>query len=112
VAEERIIRLFVVNRYSLLAHVLVGEPDSTHGSSPRGCFAGTCASVAGSATSQGSFMTNHVYDVQIDRAHSVAICKEIGDRLRVSLVAERDHLPPGLSLLLEQLAKAEAAGTA
>jgi hypothetical protein len=29
---------------SLLAHVLVGEPDYTLGSSPRACFAGTCAS--------------------------------------------------------------------
>jgi hypothetical protein len=26
------------------AHVLVGEPDPTLGSSPRACFAGTCAS--------------------------------------------------------------------
>jgi hypothetical protein len=26
-----------------LAHVLVGEPDPTLGSSPRACFAGTCA---------------------------------------------------------------------
>jgi hypothetical protein len=56
-------------------------------------------------------MANHVHDVQIDRAHSVAICKEIGDRLRGSLVAEREQLPPELSLLLQQLAKAEVAGT-
>jgi hypothetical protein len=30
----------------LLAHILVGEPDSTLGSSPRACFAGTCGSVS------------------------------------------------------------------
>src|SRR5580693_5197276 len=30
-------------RRSLFAHVLVGEPDSTLGSSPMACFAGTCA---------------------------------------------------------------------
>jgi hypothetical protein len=32
---------------SLFAHVLVGEPDSTLGSSPRACFAGTYANRGG-----------------------------------------------------------------
>jgi hypothetical protein len=60
----------------------------------------------------GYFMTHHIDDVQINRVHSGAICKEIGDRLRISLAGEGDHLPPALRLLMEQLAKTEAAGRA
>jgi hypothetical protein len=56
-------------------------------------------------------MTNHIDDVQINRAHSGAICKEIGDRLRISLTTGED-LPPALRSLMEQLAKTEAAGRA
>jgi hypothetical protein len=50
-------------------------------------------------------MTNHIDDVQINRVHSGAICKEIGDRLRDSLTGERGDPPPALRLLMERLAK-------
>lgn len=57
-------------------------------------------------------MTNHIDDVQISRAHSGAICKEVGDRLRISLTGADEDLPPALRSLMEQLAKTEAAGRA
>ncbi|HEV7877623.1 hypothetical protein [Bradyrhizobium sp.] len=46
----------------------------------------------------------HPGDVQIDRAHNAAIRREIGDRLRISLNAERTPVMPGLQTLLERLA--------
>jgi hypothetical protein len=51
-------------------------------------------------------MTNFAQpsDVQIDRTHNAAIRREIGDRLRVSLNAERLPLTPRLFLLLDRLA--------
>jgi hypothetical protein len=51
-------------------------------------------------------MTNfaHLGDVQIDRTHNAAIRREIGDRLRISLNAERLPLTPRLSSLLDRLA--------
>jgi hypothetical protein len=51
-------------------------------------------------------MTNfaHSGDVQIDRTHNAAIRREVGDRLRISLNAERLPLTPRLSSLLDQLA--------
>jgi hypothetical protein len=57
-------------------------------------------------------MTHPMDDVQIDRAHSGAICREIGDRLRTSLSRAGEDLPPALRLLMEQLAETEAAGRA
>jgi hypothetical protein len=51
-------------------------------------------------------MTNfaHPGDVQIDRIHNAAIRREIGDRFRVSLNADRLPLTPRLSALLDRLA--------
>ena len=46
----------------------------------------------------------HPGDVQIDRIHNAAIRREIGDRLRISLNAERVPLLPRLQTLLERLA--------
>ena len=43
-------------------------------------------------------------DVQIDRTHNAAIRREIGDRFRISLNAERLPLTPHLASLLERLA--------
>ena len=43
-------------------------------------------------------------DVQIDRTHNAAIRREIGDRFRIALNAERLPLPPRLSSLLDRLA--------
>jgi hypothetical protein len=50
-------------------------------------------------------MTNFAFsgDVQIDRTHNAAIRREIGDRLRISLNAERLPLTPRLSSLLDRL---------
>jgi hypothetical protein len=42
--------------------------------------------------------------VQIDRIHNAAIRREIGDRFRIALNAERMPLPPRLSLMLDRLA--------
>jgi hypothetical protein len=51
-------------------------------------------------------MTNfaHPGDVQIDRTHNAAIRREIGDRFRIALNAERLPLTPHLSSLLDRLA--------
>ena len=53
-------------------------------------------------------MTNfaHSGDVQIDRTDNAAIRREIGDRFRISMNAERLPLPlpPRLSSLLDRLA--------
>jgi hypothetical protein len=43
-------------------------------------------------------------EVQLDRVHAAAIRREIGDRLRISLNAERAPLTPGLLDLLDRLA--------
>jgi hypothetical protein len=43
-------------------------------------------------------------DIDIDRVHSAAIRREIGDRLRISLTAERMPLTPRLLSLLDRLA--------
>jgi hypothetical protein len=55
-------------------------------------------------------MTNsaHQNDIHIDRVHSAAICREIGDRLRIALNAERPPLRPGLLSLLERFAAQES----
>jgi hypothetical protein len=51
-------------------------------------------------------MTNFVdsSDVQIDRTHNAAIRREIGDRFRTDLNAERLPLTPRLASLLDRLA--------
>jgi hypothetical protein len=50
-------------------------------------------------------MTNSAHsNVDIDRAHNAAIRREIGDRLRISLNAERTPLTPRLLGLLDRLA--------
>ena len=51
-------------------------------------------------------MTNFAQagDVQIDRIHNAAIRREIGDRFRISLNAERLPLTPRLQTLLDRLA--------
>ena len=46
----------------------------------------------------------HPGDVQIDRTHNAAIRREIGDRFRISLNAERLPLTPHLVSLLERMA--------
>jgi hypothetical protein len=43
-------------------------------------------------------------EVPIDRTDNAAIRREIGDRLRISLNAERVPLPPRLSDLLDRMA--------
>jgi hypothetical protein len=45
----------------------------------------------------------HQDDVQIDRVHSDAICKEIGERLSVALGPQRIELPPRLLTLMDNL---------
>jgi len=50
-------------------------------------------------------MTHSVHaTLHIDRVHNAAIRREIGDRLRISLNAERAPMPPRLSSLLDRLA--------
>jgi hypothetical protein len=43
-------------------------------------------------------------DVQIDRTHNAAIRREIGDKFRIALNAERLPLTPRLFSLLDRLA--------
>jgi hypothetical protein len=43
-------------------------------------------------------------DVEIDRTHNAALRREIGDRFRISLNAERLPLTPHLASLLDRLA--------
>lgn len=43
-------------------------------------------------------------DIQIDRTHNAAIRREIGDRLRISLNAERMPMTPRMFSLLDRLA--------
>jgi hypothetical protein len=43
-------------------------------------------------------------DIQIDRTHNAAIRREIGDRFRIALNAERLPLTPALLDLMERLA--------
>jgi hypothetical protein len=43
-------------------------------------------------------------DAQIDRTHNAAIRREIGDRFRIALNAERLPLTPHLASLLDRLA--------
>jgi hypothetical protein len=52
-------------------------------------------------------MTNFAFsgDVQIDRTHNAAIRREIGDRFRILLNAERLPLTPRLASLLDRLAE-------
>jgi hypothetical protein len=49
----------------------------------------------------------HPGDVQIDRTHNAAIRREIGDRFRIALNAERLPLTPRLASLLDRLAAQE-----
>jgi hypothetical protein len=49
----------------------------------------------------------HLNDIHIDRVHSAAIRREIGDRLRIALNAERPPLRPHLLSLLERFAAQE-----
>jgi hypothetical protein len=50
-------------------------------------------------------MTNSGHsNVEIDRVHNAAIRREIGDRLRISLNAERTPMTPRLLGLLDRLA--------
>jgi hypothetical protein len=44
-------------------------------------------------------------DVQIDRTHSGAVCKAIGEGLSVALGPQSNELSPRLLALTEQLAK-------
>jgi hypothetical protein len=43
-------------------------------------------------------------NIQLDRVHTAAIRREVGDRLRIALNAERMPIPPRLTSLLERLA--------
>lgn len=47
-------------------------------------------------------MSRHVANVSIDEAHSIAICTEIGERLRSVLVVSAP-MPPKLAMLLARL---------
>jgi hypothetical protein len=47
--------------------------------------------------------------VQIDRTHNAAIRREIGDRFRIALNAERLPLTPRLASLLDRLAAQDRA---
>jgi hypothetical protein len=49
-------------------------------------------------------------DVQIDRTHNAAIRREIGDKFRIALNAERQPLPPHLFSLLDRLAAEDRRG--
>ena len=40
---------------------------------------------------------------QLDREHCLAICEEVGERLRILLDRETRALPPRLQLLLDRL---------
>ena len=44
-------------------------------------------------------------DVQVNRVHTGAICKEMGERLSIALGPQSIELPPRLLALIEQLAK-------
>lgn len=56
----------------------------------------------------GLFMDyQHRNRVQIDHVHAHAICTEIGERLRVALIADATRLPSHLVRLTEQLDRAE-----
>jgi nitrate reductase assembly molybdenum cofactor insertion protein NarJ len=46
-------------------------------------------------------------DIHLDRRHSGAVCREIGERLSMALGPPSRELPPHLLALLEQLAMAE-----
>jgi hypothetical protein len=50
---------------------------------------------------------DHQSDVQINRIHSGAICKEMGERLSTRLGPQSNELPARLLALIEQLAKVE-----
>ena len=43
--------------------------------------------------------------IQIDRGSSLAICNEIGDRLRIKLRGEHDPLPQHLTALVDRIAQ-------
>jgi hypothetical protein len=49
-------------------------------------------------------------DVQIDRTHNAAIRREIGDKFRIALNAERLPLTPRLFSLLDRLAAEDRRG--
>jgi hypothetical protein len=51
-------------------------------------------------------MTNsdRLNDIHLDRVHTAAIRREIGDRLRIALNAERRPMTPRLYSLLDRLA--------
>jgi hypothetical protein len=49
-------------------------------------------------------MTHTINELQIDRVHNAAIRREIGDRLLISLKAERVPLTPRLLDLVDRLA--------
>jgi len=46
-------------------------------------------------------------NVQINRIHSGAVCKEIGERLSVELGPQSNELSPRLLALMKQLARDE-----
>jgi hypothetical protein len=58
-------------------------------------------------TNRRTFMNSPVVrnDIQIDHVCSVAICEEMGDRLRINLTGEPDRLPQHMMMLVEQIAQ-------
>ena len=48
-----------------------------------------------------------INDVDIDRVHAAAIRREIGDKLRIALNAQRLPLTPRLASLLDRLEAAD-----
>jgi hypothetical protein len=59
------------------------------------------------ATNRKTFMSSPAVrnDIQIDRVCSVAICEEVGDRLRISLAGVPGRLPQHMMMLVEQMAR-------
>jgi hypothetical protein len=56
----------------------------------------------GAATDGLFIMSQYPNGVQINQTHSGAICKEIGERLRATLTANPDRLPPRIVGLMER----------
>ncbi len=51
-------------------------------------------------------------DTKIAHVCSVAICEEIGDRLRIDLAGEHDRLPHHMMMLVEELAQSDELSSA
>jgi len=50
---------------------------------------------------------HHPVHVHLSRGHCGAVCKEVGERLSMSLGTQSNELPPTLLALIDRLATAE-----